>query len=445
MQHPKTRYVLPSSFYSYYKKKRAVKTPELETQVARLQEELKKTKSQLSESESRTKQAQIEAEEAKKELVAMTVKLDELWACEESKIQQLRKISFDRDQAWESELQAVQKHLATAIAENQKLNIRLQKAAESEAAQAKQTELAQEVLTLRSKLSETVNAVEELTIKLNESKESESRALEQLDLVKSSVEEDRKMEGELRRLKVQMEQWRKAAEVAAAMVLGEVGGGGKFETSSESFDFNVMGEKSCLEDTEDESSIKKTNNMLKKIGYEVHDLGRQGFYQKAAASSSRSHRNLRAATGSLNLANMGKTHGMGAGRKLKSHRRRQRWADKSYKKSHLGNEWKKPFAGSSHAKGIVLEKIGIEAKQPNSAIRKCARVQLIKNGKKIAAFVPNDGCLNYIEENDEVLIAGFGRKGHAVGDIPGVRFKVVKVSGVSLLALFKEKKEKPRS
>ncbi|KAF5940757.1 hypothetical protein HYC85_021924 [Camellia sinensis] len=161
---------------------------------------------------------------------------------------------------------------------------------------------------------------------------------------------------------------------------------------------------------------------------------------------------------------MGKTRGMGAGRKLKSHRRRQRWADKAYKKSHLGNEWKKPFAGSSHAKGIVLEKIGkvnflaepnkwlltdtyrgIEAKQPNSAIRKCARVQLIKNGKKIAAFVPNDGCLNYIEENDEVLIAGFGRKGHAVGDIPGVRFKVVKVSGVSLLALFKEKKEKPRS
>lgn len=140
-----------------------------------------------------------------------------------------------------------------------------------------------------------------------------------------------------------------------------------------------------------------------------------------------------------------KTHGMGAARKLKSHRRRQRWADKSYKKSHLGNEWKKPFAGSSHAKGIVLEKIGIEAKQPNSAIRKCARVQLIKNGKKIAAFVPNDGCLNFIEENDEVLIAGFGRKGHAVGDIPGVRFKVVKVAGVSLLALFKEKKEKPRS
>ncbi len=45
------------------------------------------------------------------------------------------------------------------------------------------------------------------------------------------------------------------------------------------------------------------------------------------------------------------------------------------------------------------DRSGIEAKQPNSAIRKCARVQLIKNGKKIAAFVPMDGCLNFIEEN----------------------------------------------
>ena len=74
---------------------------------------------------------------------------------------------------------------------------------------------------------------------------------------------------------------------------------------------------------------------------------------------------------------------------------------------------------TTHAGDIVCSYRGVEAKQPNSAIRKCIRVQLIKNGKKITAFVPNDGCLNFIEENDEVLIAGFGRKGHAVGDIPG--------------------------
>ncbi|CAE7884460.1 RpS23, partial [Symbiodinium sp. KB8] len=129
--------------------------------------------------------------------------------------------------------------------------------------------------------------------------------------------------------------------------------------------------------------------------------------------------------------------------------RNERWADKKYNKAHSVTAMKaNPFAGASHAKGIVLEKMCVlaaPAKQPNSAIRKCVRAQLIKNGKKIAAFVPRDGCLNFVDENDEVLIAGFGRSGHAVGDIPGVRFKVVKVAGVSILALFMEKKEKPRN
>ena len=105
---------------------------------------------------------------------------------------------------------------------------------------------------------------------------------------------------------------------------------------------------------------------------------------------------------------MGKTQGMGAGRKLRNLRNQELWANKYYAKSMGSTKWNLPMAGTSQAKGIVLEKIGIEAKQPNSAIRKGVRVQLIKNGKKIAAFVPNDGCLNFVDENDEVLIAGFG-------------------------------------
>jgi len=65
--------------------------------------------------------------------------------------------------------------------------------------------------------------------------------------------------------------------------------------------------------------------------------------------------------------------------------------------------------------------------------------------QKITAFVPSGGFLNSTEENDDILVAGFGCKGHAVGDIPGVRFKVVKLASVSLLALYKGKKERPRS
>ena len=143
---------------------------------------------------------------------------------------------------------------------------------------------------------------------------------------------------------------------------------------------------------------------------------------------------------------MTKANGLCAARKLIRIRRRGRWADKGWKKSHTFTAAKaNPFGGSSHCKGIVLEKIGVEAKQPNSAIRKCVRVQLIKNGKKIIAFVPRDGALHFVEENDEVLVAGFGRSGHAVGDLPGVRFKIVKVSSVGLFALYREKKEKPRN
>ena len=89
-----------------------------------------------------------------------------------------------------------------------------------------------------------------------------------------------------------------------------------------------------------------------------------------------------------------------------------------------------------------MEKVRVDAEQPNSTTHKCVRVWLIKNGKKVTAFVPNDGCLNFVAKNDEVLISGFSCRGKAKGDIPGIRFKVVKVSGVGLLALWKEK---PRS
>merc|ERR1712086_103881 len=139
---------------------------------------------------------------------------------------------------------------------------------------------------------------------------------------------------------------------------------------------------------------------------------------------------------------VGKPRGIRAGRKLADHRKAQRWCDKDYNKRLLGSRYRNPFMGASHAKGMVTEKIGIESKQPNSAIRKCVRVLLRKNGKKVCAFVPKDGCLNFLSENDEVLVAGLGRKGHAVGDLPGIRFKIIAVKEISLLALYTGKREK---
>jgi len=56
----------------------------------------------------------------------------------------------------------------------------------------------------------------------------------------------------------------------------------------------------------------------------------------------------------------GKCRGLRTARKLRNHRREQRWHDKQYKKAHLGTALKaNPFGGASHAKGIVLEKVWV--------------------------------------------------------------------------------------
>ncbi|MFS7957163.1 putative interactor of constitutive active ROPs [Helianthus anomalus] len=191
-------------------KKRPGRVSELETQLANLQEELKKTKDQLNQSELCKKRAHEEAEEVKRQLIEVSEKLqdsqrqlDEISASEESRLQELRKISQDRDRAWESELEAVQKHhsvdsaaLAAANNEVQKLKIELEKVADSEAEQAKYAESAHnEMVKIRKELSETLAVIEELKTQLKDSQDSEARALEtvsqtreQLQTVKSTEE-----------------------------------------------------------------------------------------------------------------------------------------------------------------------------------------------------------------------------------------------------------------
>jgi len=140
--------------------------------------------------------------------------------------------------------------------------------------------------------------------------------------------------------------------------------------------------------------------------------------------------------------NLGK--GINAARKLKKSRRQQQWNDRHYKKRVLRLKKKSdPLEGTAQARGIVIEKVGIEAKQPNSAIRKCVKIQIIKNGRQITAFVPGDNAISFIDEHDEVMVEGIGgRMGRSFGDIPGVRFKVIKVNDVSLQQMVKGKIEK---
>src|SRR4030066_1302880 len=140
-----------------------------------------------------------------------------------------------------------------------------------------------------------------------------------------------------------------------------------------------------------------------------------------------------------------KVSGEFAARKLVERRKQFRWSDMYYKRRMLRPDVKAdPLQGAPLARGIVLEKVGVESKQPNSAIRKCVRTQLIKNGRLITAFLPGDGALNMVDEHDEVLVEGIGgTRGGALGHFPGVRWKVIKDNGVSLNELVYGRKQKP--
>lgn len=138
--------------------------------------------------------------------------------------------------------------------------------------------------------------------------------------------------------------------------------------------------------------------------------------------------------------------GLKSALKFKKKRRKFRWSDRNYKVATLGLYAKAdPLGGANQAKGIVLQKVQKEAKQPNSAMRKCCKVQLTKNGKMITAFIPGNLAQKFIDEHDEVMVERIGGKqGRSKGDIPGVRFKVIKVNDQPLHLLWQGKIEKGR-
>ncbi len=141
-----------------------------------------------------------------------------------------------------------------------------------------------------------------------------------------------------------------------------------------------------------------------------------------------------------------KSTGLNAGKALKKRRDKYRWSSAAFV-TRMKDLKKKsdPLGGASMAKGIVLEKVQLEAKQPNSAMRKCVRVQLTRNAKQVTAFAPGDGATKLIDEHDEVIIECIGgNKGRSKGDIPGVRWQVIKVNDQSLKALLGGKIEKAR-
>ncbi|KAJ1424299.1 Interactor of constitutive active ROPs 3 [Sesbania bispinosa] len=191
-------------------RKRPSRISELESQVSQLQDDLKKVRDQLILSESCKKQAQQDAEESKEQLLALSAKLEEsqkqyleLCATNEAHVTELQKITEEHDKAWQSELDASQKHLsvdstalASAMNEIQLLKAQLELVANCESVQTQHTESADvELLNLKQNLSETLSLVENMKSQLWNCKESEAQAqasvnetLLQLETAKKTVE-----------------------------------------------------------------------------------------------------------------------------------------------------------------------------------------------------------------------------------------------------------------
>ncbi|GAB2215141.1 hypothetical protein Droror1_Dr00019518 [Drosera rotundifolia] len=184
-------------------RKRSSRVSELESQISQLQDELKKVKDQLITSESSKNSAQENEEEVKNELLLVSSKLEEsqnqlseLANSKEAHIAELRNIVDEKNEAWKSQLEAVQKQhaadaasLASARDEIEKLKLHLEMVAESDNAQRKSKETTEaELDSLREKLEETFTLLEITKNELVSCKESEAQAKETVNEVLPQLE-----------------------------------------------------------------------------------------------------------------------------------------------------------------------------------------------------------------------------------------------------------------
>lgn len=182
---PKT----PKSLTS--EKKPPGRVAELETQITQLEDALKIVKDQLISSESGRDEAQQDAQESRKQLLAMSLKLEEsqkllaqFSSKESHETQQLQDLTEASEEAWKSKLEAAKRlhsadldALAAAIKEISQLKAKLDEQVKSEITQTEKAESAYaEVHSLKETVAETLSLVETMKNEIEECKRSESQA-----------------------------------------------------------------------------------------------------------------------------------------------------------------------------------------------------------------------------------------------------------------------------
>lgn len=232
---------------------------------AELEAELEKTKANVEELKANLMDKETELQGISEENEGLNLKLEKNLSCQreyelEKELKKLKEHVADM----RANLMDKETELQSILEENEMLKLEIRKreldmgkvndkaVAEVEAAKAAERE-----------------ALLKLGIVMEEADKSNRRATRVTEQLEAAQVANSEMEAELRRLKVQSDQWRKAAEAAAAML--STGNNGKFMDRTASLDSNynsVAGKITSpySEAMEDDLLKKKNGNMLKKIG-----------------------------------------------------------------------------------------------------------------------------------------------------------------------------------
>ncbi|XP_073066450.1 interactor of constitutive active ROPs 3-like [Primulina eburnea] len=189
------------------------KVSDLETQISKLENDLKIVKDQLCSTEALKKEAREDAEESNQKLLALSSKLEESQKqlLEQSASEEVHKLVLQEaleghDEKFQSQLEAIQRQhshdlslLALALNEIEKLKVELENLTESEATLTKNSESTQsDLCVVKENLAEALLLLEDMKNQLRDSEKSEAQAQELVGETLTQLETAKKMVETLR-------------------------------------------------------------------------------------------------------------------------------------------------------------------------------------------------------------------------------------------------------
>lgn len=228
---------------------------------AELEAEIKKAKASIEELNAKLMDKETELQNILEENEVLNSKMEKTESSDkESKLETMLKKSEADLEELKASLLDKETELQNIIDENEDLKLEITKK------EMEKNKASEESVALEEAERDALMKVGYLTEEADKNSRRAERMSEQLDAAQAANSE---MEAEMRRLKVQSDQWRKAAEAAAAMLSS--GNNGKFVERTGSLDSNyhTIGGKMgspYSDDMDDDSPKKKNGNMLKKIG-----------------------------------------------------------------------------------------------------------------------------------------------------------------------------------